>query len=519
MNCPKCQTETSYKTAGSLAMMTSCGHVLSIDKLPPNGTVTALVETPKDEYFDRLWPYQKAGVDFIKKSNFRCLIADEMGLGKTIQALIAIRQNFEQLTPTLYVVKSAPKYQWRVEIEKWLKDPADPLKNIAQVIDNPNSEILPLAHTIISMDMLDKFKEKIVARGFRAIVVDESQNFKALKSQRTTALDEIIEETGITNLIFLTGTPVLNRASEFYTTLNWLRPQDFSSYKRFVWDWCDSNRKGTNVGGIVGYRQEEFQKRISHYVLRREKRDVLKDLPPFRRNYEWITIEDDMLKRSYNAQLDQLNAFMGTLGSLKAEKQATIGLLGYLEKLRQITALSKIPWIVDCVEQFLEAEPNKKIVIGLHHEIVFEMLRNQLSASVITITGKDSAGQKWQKTQDFQTDPAKRVLLASILAAGEGLDGLQKASSTMITVERQWNLGKEAQFEARLDRIGQTEPVSNTYLLAKGTVDEYFTEMVLEKEDYVLSTITPEKRAERMEKHAASLNFMELAQKCLDGRL
>ena len=186
----------------------------------------------RDEYWNKLYPFQQKGVEFIEKSGFRCLVADEMGLGKTVQALITIRYHRE-LLPVLYIVKSAVKYQWQQQILKWLKDENDIFSSIAQVVENGNSSILPVKHVIISMDMLEKFRDKIVQHDFKTIIIDESQNFKSLQATRTNALTQIITEANIKNIICLTGTPILNRASEFFTTLNILRPEQWRFYGIF----------------------------------------------------------------------------------------------------------------------------------------------------------------------------------------------------------------------------------------------------------------------------------------------
>lgn len=514
--CPKCgknsytvEVKTSKLLGGSTKTVLSCGHVI----LKRN---TVEVETlERDEYWQKLFPFQREGVEFIERAKGKALIGDDMGLGKTVQALCYLRYH-EECLPALYIVKSATKYQWQAQVQTWLKSETDPFANIAQVLDNGNSEILPFSHTIISMDMLEKFKDKILARGFKTLVIDESQNFKAMNAQRTNALFDIVKSSNFESIICLSGTPVMNRASEFFTTLNLIRPEQWRAYDNFVWYWCERNIKGTGIGGLKSWKRNEFHERTKHYILRREKRDVLKDLPSFSRNYEWIKIEDERIREAYNSQLKAMQKHLDTMARLKDDAREQMALLGYLEKLRQLCALSKIPWVLEYVESFLTLQEGEKIIIGLHHNIAIEALKEALAPwNPITLTGSDNAQTKFNKIQKFKNDPNKRVMIASMLAAGEGLDGLQHVCSQMLTLERQWNLAKERQFEARIDRYGQKNPVTNTFLLAKGTVDEYFTEVVLEKERYVQSAVTNNDLDETMSQHYTSLNYVELAEKCI----
>ena len=80
-----------------------------------------------------------------------------------------------------------------------------------------------------------------------------------------------------------------------------------------------------------------------------------------------------------------------------------------------------------------------------------------------------------------------RILIASTLAAGEGLN-LQFCSDAIL-LERQWNPANEEQVEGRFHRFGQLNNVSVTYMIASGTIDEYFTELVEVKRGIVAATL------------------------------
>jgi len=516
--CPKCKTqrkvvEESISTIlKGTTLRFSCGHVLF------KQFKTEQAPKARDSVWNKLYPFQKDGVEFIESSKYRCLIGDEMGLGKTVQALAAIRYNRDETLPCLYIVRSNVKYQWQIQILEWCKLDNEPLANIVQVIERGTDTILPITnHLIISMDMLGKFYEQILAWKPKMLIVDESQNFKTPTSGRTESLLKLVQYGNINKILCLSGTPILNRASEFFTTLNLIAPIDWPSRNGFIYRWCGENRAGSNYGGIFPWKREEFFNKINNYVIRREKREVMKDLPEFRRNYEWVKIEDEAIRKAYNSQLKQLDKALNQIEALKKsafESNSTI--LGYLTKLRQIAALSKIPWIVEYADSFLTLEEGKKLIVGIHHEIISDTLLRAMShRKPVLISGKDNSKTKHEKKEKFVNDPSCRLLIGSVLAMGEGLDGLQLSCSDMLLVERQWNLAKEKQFEARLDRHGQKEPATSTLLLAKGTVDEYFTEMVIEKEGYVLSAVKKGEIEGELEKMASSLNYKELAEKCV----
>lgn len=519
-SCPKCgrspngSVRTEVPSLKGYTIKYTCGHRQFY-------SLNAKVKPKQRDYiWTKLYPFQKEGVEFVERASYKALIADDMGLGKTVQALAAIRYNKRNLTPTLYIVKSSVKFQWQQQVMNWLEDDQDQLSALAQVLETGDSVILPFVkHVIISMDMLEKHAEQICKFGFKCLVIDESQNFKSMNAARTNALVKIVREIRPQGVLCLSGTPILNRASEFFTTLNLIAPHEWHSMAGFLDLWCDSNARGAyGAGGIKWYKRDEFFERTKPYIIRREKREVMKDLPTFRRNYEWIKIENDHLVQAYNKQLKGLSNVLNKIHSKKDELASTMDILARLTALRQICALSKVPWIVEYVDAFLTVEEDEKIIIGLHHEVVLDTLQKALKQwNPVSLTGKDNAQRKFDKVQDFKNNPRQRIMLASILASGEGLDGLQHSCSNMLTIERQWNLAKERQFESRLDRHGQTKPVTNTLLLAKGTVDEYFTEVVLEKENYVLSAM---KEGEvDMSSLAKEINYIDLAKRCVGNEL
>ena len=85
---------------------------------------------------------------------------------------------------------------------------------------------------------------------------------------------------------------------------------------------------------------------------------------------------------------------------------------------------------------------------------------------------KNRVQQKFNNGED-------RLLILNMLAGGVGLD--LQSCSTALVLERQWNSADEEQFEGRFHRDGQTKPVTITYLIARGTIDEWFHNLVVQK--------------------------------------
>lgn len=455
----------------------------------------ALIEIPESRLlmFSRLKPFQMEGVEFLEESNYSAALCDEQGLGKTVQILQAIAHHKAELTPTLYVVKASLRMNWLNEqlVNGWLCDRSDPL-DIPFVLMEGRSAMLPgFRHYILPYTLLEKFKSQIIKFGFKCLVVDESQNFANMATQRTRALLEIAAH--IPHKLTASGTPILNRATEYFPTLHMVKPDHWNNYKRFVNNWIEeeqvwnpeSCKYSKKLKGIKEWRRTEFFQRTSSYMLRRRKRDVLKDLPPFRRTFTIVDISETGIRDAYNDKVKELDKYLHSEEYFRAGGfERSRGILAYLMKMRHLCGMAKV---VICIEQaadFLEStDTEQKLLIGCHHDDVMDELGRALAAynPVMFPSGMDPFLRQ-RRTDEFRT-PARRLGIAKILAQGEGQNW--QFCQNIIMLERQWNPGKEEQFEARIDRYGQQFPTTADYIVAKNTVDEDFSGLVEDKRQFI----------------------------------
>jgi SNF2 family DNA or RNA helicase len=451
------------------------------------------------------YEYQIEGVDFIlRTANGSALIGDAMGLGKTIQSILALREGDGYL-PSLIVVKSATMPNWMREINKWL----DASLTAYFPIIGTQPFIPPGFSTyIISQDSLSLNQTQLqglhLFQPFKSIIVDECHGFKEESSKRTKALFKFLSpsyesSTGvkipvkdpIKKRIFLSGTPIKNRADEYFTTLNLLRPNDsnFKLKQRFRYNFLRQNDKGV-WASIHPRRLDAFKDATKDFVLRREKTDVLTKLPSFTRNYEFVKVESDAIKHVYNHELDLMT------NALKQKSMDSLCLLGWLAHMRHITGIAKVPAALEYAKEFLEdgevaklIDPNypNKLAIGIHHKGVRISLMDALAPyNPLSLSGDDDPFEK-QKIVDKFSDAKHPFLILNMLAGGVGLN-IQSCANTLV-LERQWNSADEEQFESRFHRNGQTYPVIATYMIADGTIDHFFHDMVEEKRRIFGSTV------------------------------
>jgi SWI/SNF-related matrix-associated actin-dependent regulator 1 of chromatin subfamily A len=444
------------------------------------------------------YEYQREGIEFVASTG-NAIITDQMGLGKTVQAIKWSVLDTKQKC-TLILVRSATSWQWLNEIKTWGLS----AKTGVFVVQGTNGWIPPgFRFYVMSMDTFsrlvtvettlstaetyyntwDKSKntkvtinELLDSLPIDSVIVDECHSFKNQSSKRSQALVAYCQTKNIEKKLFLSGTPIKNRADEYFVPLNLCRPDLFPSIARFRRDWLVQDYKG-KWSKINPYRMEEFQSMLSEFVIRREVNDVMKDLPSFRRIFTEMTIEDETLKAQYNKELARMQGVIDGKSNF-----SYWDVRENLMTLRRITGLAKVSFVVQYVDLFLDSTEQEKIAIGIHHKGVRDLLYNGLmdrGIKTLKLSGEDSAENKERIKKEF-SKPDNRVLIISELAGGVGMDGLQIANNVLV-IERQWSSADEEQFEARFWRNGQTRPVLAEYLHARGTIEEYFSALVEEK--------------------------------------
>jgi hypothetical protein len=429
----------------------------------------------------RLYPFQIIGAQSLERANGRLAIFDEMGLGKTIQALAYLRYHPEQ-RPFLWITKSGIKFQHGKEIIRILGK-----QDMPQVLQGGKDVLIDGMNVVASYDIFRRLDRKMfLDHGFKSVILDECQAIKNPDSQRTGEIRQIVRD--IPSIIPLSGTPWKNRGSEFFVVLNMLDPARFNSYEGFkrVWvgSYWDSGRE--KEGGINN--PSKFKEFISNIAIRRERTEVLPELPLINRTR--ILCEVDKVARAlYNEAEDKLLGILkdAAIDGTENKFETQSAIQQSIMVMRQIVGIAKVPTTVEFVEEFLE-DTDRKIVIFVHHKKCGEMILSQLKdycaenryREPLKLTADMDSAARFATQEQFNSKSGYRVLVASTLASGEGLN-LQTCSDCIMH-ERQWNPSNEEQAEGRFIRIGQmAQSVNATYIHGDNTVDTIFDGIVERK--------------------------------------
>ncbi len=469
----------------SFLVRLECGHS-SIVKIIK---VEKKIESLKGK---KLFPFQELGIDFLERTSFRCIIGDEMGLGKTVQYLAALNLHKEYL-PVLLVVKSGLRRQLELDVFDWNGGDF-----MIQTVEGSKQKLFPFPWTIVSYDTLARMDEPEKLFSFvKTIILDECQYIKNEDAKRTNAVRRLIHKVGIEHVIGVSGTPIKNRAEEFFPILNLVAPTKFPSINVMMnryFNYYSDMRTGKPV--IINAKPE-FYDALQDIMIRRTRDEVAPELPKINRMFFNSEIDNPHLRKSYKQVQDEFEKFMDEVevSGNKSGMEITNSLLGFFARMRRITGQAKIQPVVEFVTDFL-LSCDRKIVIFGHHKETLIALKDVLDTWCIqggwnpclALRSDMDADARMACVTKFKDDAKSRILIASTLASGEGLN-LQFCSDA-IMMERQWNPANEEQAETRFTRFGSEASVVNvTYMISVGTIDEWLTELVEKKRSLMQNVV------------------------------
>ena len=171
--------------------------------------------------WNKLFPYQREGVQFAINHFGKCLFGDEMGLGKSVQALGLVA--FFRSLPLLIICPKSLRSNWLNELLVWKILPCED----DCFIVSKGSDIVKKKATavIISYDLVGKLSKQLQELSFAGIILDESHYLKNVKAARTKAVTALVTKAREKNdciLLELSGTPALSRPMELLSQLQLL---------------------------------------------------------------------------------------------------------------------------------------------------------------------------------------------------------------------------------------------------------------------------------------------------------
>lgn len=479
--------------------------------------------------------YQRVGAKFIAAGK-SVLIADQPGLGKTLEAIGGIVESGLTGPCLILSLKTAMRVVWESEIKRWLPqagvhviDGSAAQRNAAIERFWSEVEMEPEAYhfMICNPEMVRTKRETegnahwyshnfpgLFEQSWSAIVIDESAHNQSSLIHNSSSEAKMSQfRLGVAHLplvdgglkVALSGTPMRGKPRNLWGTLNWLKPELYTSF----WNWVGLYHRVTQEGGygrvpqhfVIGELTDadKMYKDLAGIMLRRTKQEVAADLPPKQYGGTLLDPADpespigvwvDMTgpqQKAYDAMVKDAAVSLDG-GTLMAN-----GVLAELTRCKQFANTSgklvdgvfqptlpsnKFDTVVAMLEErgitgdVETSEGDSQVVIASQFTETINLFATELrrlGIEVAVLTGETKMTERTQMIQDFQSGVGPRVFMLNTRAGGVAVT-LDKADDLFI-LDETWVPDDQEQVEDRIHRVSRMHQVTIYYIRSRGSID------------------------------------------------
>ncbi|MBS0627174.1 MAG: DEAD/DEAH box helicase, partial [Verrucomicrobia bacterium] len=432
--------------------------------------------------------YQETGVRwlwFLYCYGLSGILCDEMGLGKTHQAMALLAAAFNDQSTKgrfLVVCPTSVIYHWQELFRQFLPS----LRVYVFYGQYRQVEKLEDSYDVLltSYGMIRSERKNLERIPFSVGIYDELQQAKNARSQIHRALRGL----QVKMAVGLTGTPIENKITDIKALFDLVLPQYLPSDSYFKEHFLMPIEKEGDT-----YKKQLLSKMIRPFVLRRKKTEVLLELPEKVEEIAYCDLSSE--QKSLYAEV-----FSSSQKGIRQEMEKSSGsnmgvhIFALFSKLKQICdhpclALGDIEdfhehssgkWDL-FVELLQEArESHQKVVVFTQYLKMMDIIKMYLESQSIEYAEiRGSTRDRGSQLKKFKEDPQCEVFIASLQAAGVGID--LTAASVVIHYDRWWNPAKENQATDRVHRMGQSRGVQVFKLVTKKTIEERIHDVINQK--------------------------------------
>lgn len=435
-----------------------------------------------------LRPYQKEGFRWLRAldaAGFGGILADDMGLGKTLQIIsLLLSDETRSPLPSLVVCPTSLVLNWVCELHRFAPSltvmavTGDAMLRAALLSDIGDYRVLVTSYDLLKRDIL-LYKDL----RFHYHILDEAQYIKNQQTQNARAVKAIVSERRFA----LTGTPMENRLSELWSIFDFLMPGFLYSYSYFKKHFEQPIVKDGETAPL-----SRLAAIIAPFLLRRLKKDVLKELPPKTEQVLTATMDEEQ-EKLYAACAAQVEQKIHAELAAGTFEKSRLSVLTLLMRLRQICCDPSL-----CTDGYKAVSCKRQACLEVvrqacdngHRVLLFSQFTSMLAIlekdldragiSHMTLVGSTPAAERTKLVQAFNSGDTQ-VFLISLKAGGTGLN--LTGADVVIHYDPWWNLAAQQQATDRAHRIGQENPVQVVRLVVQNTVEEKILRLQEQKQE------------------------------------
>ena len=322
------------------------------------------------------------------------------------------------------------------------------------------------------------------AIGVDFVIFDEAHYAKNVDSQRSRAA-RLLKAPKV---LLLTATPVMNRPKELGPMLNIIDENTFG-IESFTNRYSDGKNGVRNV--------EELREVLKSRMIRRLKKDVMKDLPEINRMVEYRELSAKA-RNLYNKVLAGVYELLSDWDPARAgDSKKVTNILVQIMRLKQVCAYAMMEETADKATEIYDSVGDengnvkwKKVIIYSQFVSVVHGIAKRLGQEAIIMTGTDDPkpADKMRKKDLFQEDESVHFLVATPQAAGEGLT--MTAAGTTLWNDQLWTPAGHEQGEGRAyGRLNDAHGIDSIFMLAQDTIMEDIQELLRFKQNTINQTV------------------------------
>jgi len=435
-----------------------------------------------------LYAYQKQAVAQIAAKPEPTYLADEMGVGKSATAIAVAKQR--GVKRLLIVCPSVAKLTWVKELKRWWPEMKVTVVDSPAKVATMNGEgAFIISYALLSMSKSGSFDYTAAVRNVRTYdmtVLDEAHALKNPKAIRTRAVLVTLKPV-LGWCLPMSGTPMPNHAGELHAILYALFPDvirktdgkvmkqtDFEDAYCTVENRWFSKARPTRV--ITGSKNLDILKeRLGPHIIRRKKRDVLKELPDMSFDTYPVPVSDQSLVWVEPDDWKELSDDE-KLERLQRDEE-------HIMRKRHQLGVAKLQGSIEAIIDALEGSNRKVLVFAHHADVIDGLVRGLGDYNPVVIDGRTKTKDREDAVDLFLNNPTTRVFIGNILAAGTSITliGPKNECSDVFFVEADWSPGNNVQAASRVHRIGQKDAVQVWFLTADGTLDDLIQDILARK--------------------------------------